>query len=219
MKRTIQIISIILFFSVMGYALTYPYELSYHGDDEIIIIEESYEFKSLEEVINRPEFKNKVLYIRLGTPLESEILIPDYYGDAENKVSIGRDGNKRIIHSKSKPNEYQLRTLAEMKSHYKNAELEMLFLSFSDSKSNQKNDEFRKWKAIVKKNKIKGYHLIMSTKFYKEMRDRPKPKKRKTIFPYNLIVNKQGVVVNSNAPSPSFDKERLYAELDSILKQ
>jgi hypothetical protein len=74
MKTILQILYIVLFFILIGFALTYPYELSYHGDDEIILLEDSYESSSLEELINRPEFKNNVLYIKIWEPFEQDVL-------------------------------------------------------------------------------------------------------------------------------------------------
>ncbi len=99
MKTILKIVAIIAFFTATAYALTYPYELAYKGTEDIILIEESYEYTSLEQAINRPKFNGKVLFIRIGYVFESERVIPNYTGKNENKIIIGDDGKKHIIHS------------------------------------------------------------------------------------------------------------------------
>ena len=70
-KTILQILGIASFFIALGYVLTYPYELSYKGDHKVLLIEESYEFSSLDEIINRAEFENKTLYITNWEPFDS----------------------------------------------------------------------------------------------------------------------------------------------------
>ncbi len=220
MKKIFQILGIIIFFSLIGFALTYPYELAYKGTEDIKLIEESYEYTSLEQVTNRPEFKGKVLFIRVGGRFESERVIPDYVGKEENKIIIGNDGEKYIIHSKSSPNNYQLNALSEMRNHYKGKEVEMIYLIFPYGETNQKEDNLRIWKSLIKKYPTKGYHLIISKKLYRKIRgSRDIVKNGNYFFPYNLITNKYGSIIEYDAPSPIFEKEKLYVELDSILKQ
>ncbi len=218
MKIIFKISGIILFFILVGYILTYPYEMSYKGTDEITLLEDSYESTSLEEIINRSEFIGKTLFIHIREPLEREWLTPKYIRNDTNKVTT-INNEKRIIRSKSKPYKYQLKKLSELNNRYKNKDFKLVFLSDSDSDTEKKEDDIRKWKAIIKKYEIAGTHLIMSPELHKKMRAKVKSITGKRFFPHNLIVNKNGEIVNNNAPSPSFFQKKLYAELDSLLKQ
>jgi hypothetical protein len=218
MKITLKIIGIVAFFSLVAYTLTYPYELTYKGTEDIILIEESYKYTSLEQVINRPEFKDKVLFIHIGEPLETELLIPNYTGNNANKVTTVNN-EKRIIYSKSKPYGYQLKKLSELNNRYKDKDFKLIFLSNSDSHTEKKYDDIRKWKTIIKKYEIEGTHLIMNEELHTKMRAKAKNITGKRFFPLNIIVNKKGEIINNNGTSPTFFQEKLFVELDSILKQ
>ncbi|MDO5969287.1 hypothetical protein Q4Q35_05655 [Flavivirga aquimarina] len=218
MNYLLKILGIVLSFTLIGYALTYPYELSYTGEDGVILIEDPKEFTSIEQVIHRPEFKNKVLYVRIGEPLEAEILRPNYNDNKANKIIVRDNGEKQIIHSKSQPYYFQLQRLSELKEHYSNQEVVLVFIDFPDSDTNTQEDDIRKWKAIIKKYKVKGCHVMMNSKAYLKMRhDIEKEKGIPSYLHYNLLVSKNGKIVNDNAPSPSFNKEKLYREIDSLL--
>ncbi len=109
-----------------------------------------------------------------------------------------------------------------MKTHYNNEEIEIVYLILPPyGETSKKTDNFINWKSFIKKYPVKGNHMIISPQLYKKLRDsRHKGVVRDThLFPYNLIVNKQGNIVNNNAHSPIFEKEKLYTELDSTLKQ
>lgn len=242
-KKIIQIIGIILFFCVVAYALTYPYELSYSGNEDIKLIEESYEFTSLEQVIDRPEFKGKVLYVRVWEPLEHEFynyqlkkvkggqkdyLLKVIEADAlkpyvltSKKISGGGFlSGKRALDKDVISFEGQLKRLSEMEENYKNENIVFVFLTRPDSDFKKKEDDLRKWKAVIKKFKIKGFHFVMCSELEGELVTKIKEiKENRFVFPHNFIIDKQGNIVNNNAASPSFEKEKLYAELDSILKQ
>ena len=47
----------------MGYAFKYFNDMNFKGNDDIIIIDDHKEIKTLNELISRKEFKDKVLYI------------------------------------------------------------------------------------------------------------------------------------------------------------
>lgn len=226
MEKIAQIAGIILFFTLAAFVITYPYELAYTGTEDIKPIDESYEYTSIEQVLDRPEFKNKVLYIRIGEPLEDEIINPKKYEPANsNQVIVKEDGEKAIVHSRRLPYEYQLQTLKETRNRYKDKGFEMVFLSDSDSdvmpkSPKKKKEDLRKWKSIIKKYKIAGHHFIMSPEFYSDMVVQLKEiKKNGPLFPHNVIIGRHGILINNNALSPSYEKERLYKELDSIILQ
>jgi hypothetical protein len=216
-KNILKIISIVTFFSAMAFALTYPYELSYNGTEDVRLIEESHEYTSLEQVINRPEFKGEVLFIRVGYVFESERIIPNN-SKFENTHSFSEDGTPYIVHSVKDPYVYQINTLCEMNEKYKD-KVKMIYLSlppyYKSSQSNQ--DGLRKWKAFIKRYPVKGYHLRMSNELRKKLRDLKVSNNDKYIFPYNLIIDKKGKIIDTIAPSPIFEKQKLYRKLDSIL--
>lgn len=104
--------------------------------------------------------------------------------------------------------------LSALRYKYRNKEIEFLYLSRPDSDSSHDIDELRKWKMALKRLKLKGNHILMWPKFYKSLWE-DNPKMNKNFLPHFLIVNKQGEIVNFNAPSP--DKAALLSELDQLL--
>lgn len=184
------------------------------------MIEDYSDYTILEQVIHRPEFRNKILYVRIGEPLESERLIPNYKGGKANKITIRDNEKKQIIHSKNQPYYFQVQQLFKFKEHYENKDVALVFIDLPDSDTDTQEDDLRKWKAIIKKYKVRGYHVMMNTKAYLKMRNDIEIETGiSPYYHYNLIVNKKGEIVNNNAPSPRFEKEKLYAELDSLLTQ
>jgi hypothetical protein len=242
MKIVLKIVGIIIFFSISAYTLTYPYELSYKGTKDIKLIEESYEYTSLEQIINRSEFKDKVLYIRVWEPLEREIC---NYSLKEQKKQ--RDSIIKLIENDTLDKdittperirnnlflsgkmgivkdvisfEEELKYLSEMQEDYQSKNIAFVFLTRPVSEFKTKQNDLRKWKAAIKKHKIKGNHFIMSPKLESKLISKIKAIKgnNMVVFPHNFIVDKYKNIVNKNAASPSFEKEILYSELDSILK-
>ena len=94
MKTTSRILGIVVFFFLLGYILTYPYELSYHGNNEIILLEDTYQDTSIQELITREEFKNKVLYIKIWEPFELEVI--PYTENELEKLRVERDSLMKV---------------------------------------------------------------------------------------------------------------------------
>ncbi len=63
-KDILKIVGIIAFFSLLGYVITYPYEVKLDNKD-MVLIEDMHgkKFNTLEDIINYPELKGKNLYI------------------------------------------------------------------------------------------------------------------------------------------------------------
>lgn len=101
---------------------------------------------------------------------------------------------------------------AELKKTFKNKEVEFIYLA---SPYNRFNDE-QKWKAAIKKYNLEGYHVLMNMDFYyaiwKEVPEMENP----FSIPHYLIIDKNGSVIDPNAPRPS-EKENLYAALNKSL--
>ncbi len=78
-------------------------------------------------------------------------------------------------------------------------------------------EEFR-WKRMVQKKNLTGYHYFITREFFSEMwhevvKDNAIPPQ----FPQYFIVNAKGDVVDFNAPRPT--DERIYAALEPILNK
>lgn len=230
MKIILKILGIVAFFSLVGYVLTYPYELSYKGSDEIKLIEESYEYTSLEQVINRPEFKDKVLYIKVWEPFRQEYLpytkkeltafktkIDSLKGfsSKENKAKIKSLRNREIKDVISFSHQYKL--FSELTNKYKNKDIAFISLANPDSDMETKNDDFRKWKMAIKKYQIKGNHFIMNPELCKKIRAQISEITNNRFLPFHIIVDKEGQIVNFNAPMVQ-NKEMLYMELEKYLE-
>ena len=189
MKTILQIIGIATLFSIVGFGITYPYELSYSGTDSIKLIKNSYEFNSLSEIIERDEFKNKVLYIDLSEPFDISF---------KNEMELKYSHFPKLIDT------------------YQNKDIEFIYLTRPDSESGLKQDNIRKWIFGIKKYKLRGHHAVMSPVFYKGIcNDIPEIEKAHYL-PHYLIVDKNEIIVNLNAPAP-YEFEKLYPELNQLL--
>lgn len=230
MKTTLQIIAIAFFFSIIGYVLTYPFELSYRGEKGIILIEESHDISSLSELIDRDEFKNKVLYIKIWEPDASEIFrytqedlkkltnreksffkSNTITNDKEHKEFIANGG---LLNCYDPEDQYDYQP--ELINTYKNKDIVFIYLTAFNADFEMKEDKLRRWKSAIKRHKIEGYHIILSYNSFENLK-KGIPNLNEYNLPHNLIVDKKGVIINFNAPNPR-DKELLFPELDATLK-
>jgi len=228
-RNILQILSIILFFFLIGYVLTFPYELSYQGNDEIVLLEDSYEKTSLEELINRKEFKGKALYIKIWEPFDTEFkpytdkelktfknqldsLKDNPDSDEYKRLSMKLKG--RMVQRVS--TEEQLYALKIVSNKYKNSNVAFVYITDPDNDSSDKKDDFRKWKMAVKEYKIAGYHLIMNPKLVEQVRQTVNEFTNNQFFPFYLLADKQGNVANYQASWPQ-DTTLLYSQIDSLL--
>jgi hypothetical protein len=228
-KNIFQIAGIILFFFLTGFVLTYPYELSYHGNDEIILLEDSYEKTSLEELINRNEFKGKVLYIRIWEPFDTEIKaysekeLATFQSQLDTlKDNIDSDEYK-LLSMKLKGQivqgvsiEDQLNAIEMLLPKYKNDDVAFVYITYPDNNYQNRKDDFRKWKTAVKRYKTPGYHLVMNPELGKQVRRYFTETATKRYLPYYLLVNKQGKIVDYQAPWPQ-DTALLYPMINQLL--
>jgi hypothetical protein len=185
-----KIIGIISFFSLLGLGLTYPYELSYKGNEDIKIFDKETNLTSINEVIDRPEFKGKVLYITIWEPFE------EHYHD--------------------QPLALPSKELKAMQARYKGKNLEFVYITRPDSDSKYLEDDLRKWKAAVKTYQFKGNHFYMNPIFYRSLWDAEGI--RNLGLPYYLIADQEGTITNYIAKSPKSNPLSLFRELDMLLK-
>jgi hypothetical protein len=228
-KKILQILGIILFFFLIGYILTYPYELSYHGSDTVVLLEDSYEVISLEELVNRKEFKGKVLYIRIWEPFDTEY---KPYTDKEletfrnqlDSLKENTDSNEykrfamkiegRILQKISI--EEQLDALETIFCKYKNSDVAFVFITDPDNDFQSRKDDLRKWKLAVKKYETAGYHLIMNPKLAIQTRQHFKKTTNSGALPRYLLADKQGNILNNQAPYPQ-DTTLLCPQINQLL--
>ncbi|AOW08524.1 hypothetical protein [Flavobacterium gilvum] len=230
MKTTLQIIGIASFFAIIGYVLTYPYELSYSGEKDIILIEDSHDISSVSELTHRDEFKNKVLYIKIWEPDASEIF---RYTQEDLKKLTNREKSffkNDITTNDKESNEFianggilkyydpedQFYYQPALINTYKNKDIVFVYLTAFKSDFEKKEDKLRRWKSVIKRHKIEGCHIILSYDSFENLK-KEIPDLNEFNLPHNLIVDKKGVIINYNAPNPR-DKELLFPELDAALK-
>lgn len=183
MKKTLKIVVLVIAIGIIGYGIKYLNDTTFSGNDRIKIIENYESISSLNDIINNPDFKNKVLYVDLWgvycTPCIAEF-------------------------------EY----MPALKEKYKNEDVAFIYLSAPYNRF----DDTQKWKSGIKKYNLEGYNALMSMDFYNEIwKEVPKMKNPFSI-PHYLIIDKNGKIINPNAPRPS-GKETLYVELDKLLEQ
>jgi thiol-disulfide isomerase/thioredoxin len=76
------------------------------------------------------------------------------------------------------------------------------------------SSDIKRWKSLINKYELKGFHLQMSSKFYNSLYFIKGI--QFTGKPHYLLIDKNGLIVNPNAERPS-SKERLYKQIDKLL--
>jgi hypothetical protein len=228
MKKILQILSIALFFFLIGYALTYPYELSYHGSETVILLEDSYEKTSLEALIDREEFKGKVLYIRIWQPFWTEYKsytmneletmqsrLDSLKNDttSEDYKTLSTEVQGRTLQYSSI--EEQLIALDTISQKYKNSDIAFIYIADPYNSYPSRKDYLRKWKMAVKQHESPGYHLIMNPELANQVRQRI-DSTYNGCYPRYLLANKQGKIINYEAAWPQ-DTVLLYPQINHLL--
>lgn len=227
-KNILQILGIALFFFLIGYVLTYPYELSYNGSETVVLLDDSYEKTSLEELINRKEFEGKVLYIRVWEPFDTEArpytdIEQESFQKQLDSLKGNTDSNEyRHLSMKVKGRllqrisiEEQLDALEIISSKYQNSNVAFVYITDPDNDFISKKDDLRKWKMAVKKYETSGYHLIMNPSLAKQIRQHFNEITNSGVLPKYLLVDKQGNI-NYRTPWP-LDTTLLYPQINQLL--
>lgn len=229
LRNIIQLLGIALFFILIGYVLTYPYELKYRGSDKVIIFEDSYDATSLDELTNRKEFNGKVLYIKIYEPFDTEIKpysvkeLEAFKNQLDALKETPESEEYKLLAMKMEGQfvktvslEEQINALAILSEKYKNTNLALVCIADSDNDSQSKSDDLRKWKMALKKHKISGYHLIMNRKLVDKVRQKLIETTNNAYLPFYLIADKQGTIINYQAPYPQ-DTAVLYPLINQFL--
>lgn len=181
MKKILKIILVILFIGVSIYGIKFLYDLSFSGTQEIKIIENYNDISSINELINQPEFKHKILYI-------------DLWGVY------------------CKPCIYQFQFMPEIKNKFKGKDIAYIYLA---TPYGHINDE-QLWKSKMKKYKLEGHHVLMNMDFYKNIWNQIPGMTNKWAIPHYVLVDKNGKIVNANAPLPQNQTE-LYLQINALI--
>jgi len=111
-----------------------------------------------------------------------------------------------------KPCIKEFKHLPELKERYKNSDVEFIYLASPYKRIN----DTQEWKTAIKKYDLHGYNLLMNIDFYYDIWEEVPEMKNKYNIPHFLLVDKNGKIVNSNAPKPS-NKSELYKEINKLL--
>jgi len=227
-KTILQILGIVLFFVLIGIALTYPYDSFYHGSETVVLLEDSYEKPSLEALIGRQEFKGKVLYIRIWEPFDNEYK-PYTKKELETfknrmdslRIDTDSDEIKRLSMkiedgSQSISIEEQLDALKTVSEKYIDHDVAFVNIADPDNDFPNRKDDIRKWKRAVKKYKTPGYHMVINPKLRRPLKTLFGEITGNSYFPFYLLVDRRGNIVNYQAPFPQ-DTSLLYPLVNHLL--
>ncbi|MBS9767945.1 MAG: hypothetical protein KGV44_10465 [Flavobacteriaceae bacterium] len=194
-KDILKIAGIIAFFSLLGYALTYPYEVKLDNKD-MVLIEDMHgkKFNTLEDIINFPELKGKNLCIVT----------------TEHILTQMGNYKKREIYYTNKFN--------ELYDKYKNTQFVYLYYLhkeyYLNLQSTRKQDLIRQWKSILKKHQIKGYHFFVGSDLEKNMMEITKEIHEPHYYPFSIFVTPSGKIKNTSEVYSS--RANSIQKLDSL---
>ena len=99
----------------------------------------------------------------------------------------------------------------ELKEKYKDENIKFIYLSVRYSHFNVE----QKWKNMIKKFNLKGYHSLIGAELYDNIMKR-EGLERPYLIPHYILVDKNGNIVELNAHRPS-SKQELYNQIDKLL--
>ena len=143
-------------------------------------------YKSVDDILRLKDFQNKVVYV-------------DIWG------------------TRCGPCLGEFKFLPELKDRFKNDSIEFLYLCCPyDLEWDSKNAVL--WRELIKKHHLTGTNILMSAECYtKGFFDKYKDKVAVMyLIPTYLLVDKQGNIVDFNAPRPS-SKNVLYDKIELLL--
>jgi len=100
----------------------------------------------------------------------------------------------------------EMKFINEIHEKYKDKDIEFVFLA---NRCTEKS-----WKLTIAKENIKGRHILLDDNQFAQLSD----KLNVSGIPHYILIDKNGVIVNNNAPRPS-QKEKLTAALDQLLEE
>lgn len=106
---------------------------------------------------------------------------------------------------------HEFKYASELKARYKGKQIKFIYLSVPYFHF---NDE-QKWKNIIKKYNLAGFHSLINVELYHNIMKREGIENPYTI-PHYILIDKHGKIVELNAFKPS-NKQELYTQIDKIL--
>ncbi|MFB6341531.1 TlpA family protein disulfide reductase [Saccharicrinis sp. FJH62] len=147
------------------------------------------------------------------------------YGDIDKILNLGVFKNKVVYvdiwGTKCGPclNEFQY--LDDLKQRFRNDSVVYLYMCSRYGKTRDKANE-KLWEELVFKNRLKGVNILISNECYKDgfwqLYKNNYSENRLYGIPTYLLVNKDGDIINFDAPRPS-KKEILYSEIQKLLDE
>lgn len=110
-----------------------------------------------------------------------------------------------------KPCINEFKYAVNLKERYKNKPIKFIYLS---SPYGHFDDE-QKWKNMIRKYNLAGYHLLMSMDFYYNIW-KIEGIKDSFVIPHYILIDKEGKINKINAARPS-EGEELYKQIDALL--
>ena len=107
----------------------------------------------------------------------------------------------------------EFKHLPELKNRYKNKDVVFLYLARSYGILRKS-----KWEKEMQKYNLEGYHIWMTEKLKDTIISDSKLTGIARGYPKYILVNKNGEVVNTNAPRPS-SKNELYELIDELIEE
>ena len=100
----------------------------------------------------------------------------------------------------------EMKYVNELHEKYKNQDIEFVFLANHCTE--------KSWKITIAKKDIKGRHILLDDNQFKQLSDKLKI----AGIPHYVLIDRNGSIVNSNAPRPS-EKEKLTSIIDKLLEE
>ncbi len=188
-KDILKITGIVAVFVLVGYLLTYPYEVELPQDEDMVLNGNILENQSLEEIIKQLDFKNSILYIEELGKTHPEYLDSAYFENANKLYEKYKDKNVKFV-----------------------------YLYETHLASMREQDHIRKWKMFLKKHSYKGYHFLVSKAFLVyTLHDWNEEKLHSLSLSKGVLVTQNGKI-DRNVPSILDNPEAVSTKLDSLLK-
>ncbi len=203
-KDILKTAGIVAFFAFLGYVLTYPYEVELDNKD-MVLMSDKEQYKKLEDIINAPNLKGKILYI-----------------SSLNNILLHIKGleNKRIFHTEGYNKLYNKYEDVRFIYIYDNNNNMPFYSTFQSSRN---EDYIREWKKVLKEVPIKGVHILAANELCNDMNKRNSVSKSvnyRNYYPYSIWVDKLGKI-HETFEVPSVSKKHFWRKinkLDSLLK-
>lgn len=145
---------------------------------------------------------------------------PDYEYNSFSDILQHPNLNGKVVyvdywHTGCSPCLEEFDHLPKLKERFQaNSDLVFLYLGKDRSVPGEK---FR-WKKMIEKMNLEGHHYFMTNeKYYKLWDETVNDTSVMQAFPHYLIVDRNGIIMNSNAPRPS--DELLVTELTRVLSK